>query len=169
MDEKQFKQFKASMLEELEPFFMKIYIKLEEHDKHFNQIDKRFEQIDRRFEQIDQRFEQIDHRFEQIESRIKTLEQQGKELKNDAAIIKRYHKNLDITLDMIKRLYTDLTFKVGELEGRLSELENQQSRQEECFKNYDEIKHQVKMLKDRIINLEHIVDRVIETGEKYQV
>ena len=152
LDAEDLKQIKNVMLEAIEPFLTKIYNKQMEHDEKFEQIDKRFEQVDKRFDQIDAR-------LDRLEARIDNLEK-------DVAEIKGYHKNLEKTLEMIKRLFTDITFKVKSLEDKVFDLENNpESAQKEYAAG---IKQEFEALKDRVTRLEKLVNQVCEAEEKYK-
>ena len=174
LDAEDLKQIKNVMLEAIEPFLTKIYNKQMEHDEKFEQIDKRFEQVDKRFDQIDARLDRLESRMDNLEARMDKLEARmdGMEnrmgrLEKDIAEIKGYHKDLEKTLETIKRLFTDLTIKVGKLEDRIYDLENNPDRADSQKKSA-EIKQEFEALKDRITRLEKLVNRVCEAENKYK-
>jgi chromosome segregation ATPase len=165
LDANDLKQIKNVMLEAMEPFLTKIYGKLLEHDRKFEEIDKRFEQVDKRFEQIDARLDRLEARMDSLENRMDSLENRMDKLEQDVAEIKGYHKDLEKTLGMIKRLFTEITFKVEKLEDKMYDLEN---NPEAAQKEYAaEIKREFEALKNRVSRLEKLIDRVCEAEEKY--
>lgn len=162
------------IFEVLDPHFTKIYNKLLEHDEKFEQIDKRFELVDKRFDQIDARLDRLEGRMDKLEARMDKLEARmdGIEsrmdrLEKDVTEIKGYHKDLEKTLETIKRLFTDLMLKVGMLEDRIYDLENNPD-QADFQKESAEIKQEFEALKDRVTRLEKLIDRVCEAEEKYK-
>ena len=122
-------------------------------------IKKIFEVLDPHFTKIYNKLLEHDQRFEKIDARLDKLEK-------DVAEIKGYHKDLEKTLETIKRLFTEITFKVTSLEDRVFDLEN---NPETAQKEYAAtIKQEFEALKDRITRLEKLVDRVCEAENKYK-
>lgn len=167
LDADDLKQIKNVMLEAIEPHLTKIYIKQMEHDQKFEQIDRRFEQVDMRLNQIDARLDRLEARMDKLEARMDGLESQMGRLENHVAEIKGYHKDLEKTLETIKRLFTDLTFKAGKLEDRIHDLENNPDMVD-FQKESTEIKQEFEALKDRFTRLEKLVERVCEAENKYK-
>jgi chromosome segregation ATPase len=160
LDANDLNQIKNVMLEAIEPFLTKIYKKQLEHDDKFKQIDVRLDKLESRMDRVESRLDMLESRMVGLENRMGNLEK-------DTAEIKGFHKDLEKTLKTIKRLYTDLMFKVGKLEDRVHDLEKNPA-QEDFKKKSTEIRQEFEALKDRVTKLENLIDRVCETEEKYK-
>lgn len=174
LDANDLNQIKNVMLEAIEPFLTKIYKKQLEHDDKFKQIDVRLDKLESRMDKLESRMDKLESRMDRVESRLDMLESHMVGLENrmgnlekDTAEIKGFHKDLEKTLKTIKRLYTDLMFKVGKLEDRVHDLEKNPD-QEDFKKKSTEIRQEFEALKDRVTKLENLIDRVCETEEKYK-
>jgi hypothetical protein len=111
--------------------------------------------------------DRLESRMDIFEARMVGLENRMGNLEKDIADIKGFHKDLEKTLKTIKRLYTDLMFKVGKLEDRVYDLENNPV-QEGFQKESTEIRQEFEALKDRVTRLENLINRVCEAEEKYK-